>query len=102
MNFTDLLPLGDEEDQHDEDFLKHHDENVEDTLTQPCCALHRLSYTHTHTRKVRQITVKKPAWVFRNVAQIAIRFHCFRVTQTVLGTKEGTGNVRNDIAALQY
>lgn len=53
--FSDLLPLGDEEDQHDEDFLKHHDEDVEDTLAQPRCALHWLSYTE----RERQITVKK-------------------------------------------
>lgn len=44
--FSDLFPLGDEEDQHDKDFLKDHDEDVEDTLSQPRCALHWLSYTH--------------------------------------------------------
>lgn len=47
--FSNLLPLWDEENQHDKDFLKHHDEDVEDTLAQPCCALHWLSYTNTHT-----------------------------------------------------
>lgn len=50
---SDLLPLRDEENQHDKDFLKHHDEDVEDTLAQPCCALHRLPYTHTHTERNR-------------------------------------------------
>lgn len=47
---SDLFPLGNEEDQHDEDFLKDHDEDVEDTLAQPRCALHWLSYTHTHRK----------------------------------------------------
>lgn len=42
-NFYDLLPLGDEENQHDKDFLKHHDEDVEDTLAQPRCTLNWLS-----------------------------------------------------------
>lgn len=40
---TDLFPLGNEEDEHYKDFLKHHDKDVEDTLAQPRCALHRLS-----------------------------------------------------------
>lgn len=42
-HFSDLLPLGDEENQHDKDFLKHHDEDVEDTLAQPRCTLNWLS-----------------------------------------------------------
>lgn len=51
---SNLLPLWDEEDKHDEDFLKHHDEDVEDTLAQPRCALHWLSYTHTNTQTGRE------------------------------------------------
>ncbi len=53
--FPDLLPLRDEEDQHDEDFLKHHDEDVEDTLAQPRCALHWLSYTKRETDYCQKI-----------------------------------------------
>ena len=52
FHFPDLLPLWDEENQHDKDFLKHHDEDVEDTLAQPRCALYWLSYTiHTPKRE---------------------------------------------------
>lgn len=42
-HFTDLLPLWNKEDQHDHDLLKHHDKNVESTLTRPGTALNRLT-----------------------------------------------------------
>lgn len=46
-HLTDLLPLWDEEDQHDHDLLKHHDEDVESALTCPGAALNRLAYKQT-------------------------------------------------------
>lgn len=49
--FSDLFPLRDEQNQHDENFLKHHDEDVQDTLAQPGCALHWLSCTNIHIRR---------------------------------------------------
>ncbi len=42
-HLTDLLPLWEEEDQHDHDLLKHHDEDVESTLTHPGTALNRIT-----------------------------------------------------------
>lgn len=47
--FSYIFPLRDEKDQHDENFLKHHDEDVEDALAQPCCALHWLSCAQQET-----------------------------------------------------
>lgn len=47
---SDRFPLRDEQDKHDKDFLKHHDEDIEDTLAQPRCALHGLSYMHMKKR----------------------------------------------------
>lgn len=46
-HLTDLLPLWEKEDQHDHDLLKHHDEDVESTLTHPGIALNRLTYVQT-------------------------------------------------------
>ena len=52
---ANLLPLGDEEDQDDEDLLKHHDEDVESTLTCPRSALHRLPCGHRQQGKAQFI-----------------------------------------------
>lgn len=62
LSFSDLLPLWDEEDEHDQNFLKHHDEDVEDTLAQPRCALDWFSYTHTQAHAHRLMVRKKPAY----------------------------------------
>lgn len=47
--FSYLFPLEHKENHHDNDFLKHHNDDVEDTLAQPCCALNWLSCINTHT-----------------------------------------------------